>query len=122
MPPQRPKVVIVGAGFGGLEAAKALNGAPIELVLVDKQNHHCFQPLLYQVATAALSPADIAWPVRHILRSQENATVFMAEVIGIDGEARVVKTRAGAFPFDFLVIATGAMHSYFGHENWAAVA
>jgi NADH dehydrogenase len=78
--------------------------------------------VLYQVATAALSPADIAWPVRHILRSRENATVFMAEVIGIDGEACVVKTRAGAFSFDFLVIATGAMHSYFGHENWAAAA
>src|SRR6202051_2703453 len=119
---QRSRVVIIGAGFGGLSAAKALTGGPFNVTLVDRYNYHLFQPLLYQVATAALSPADIAWPVRHILRSQENATVFMAEVIGIDGEARVVKTRAGAFPFDFLVIATGAMHSYFGHENWAAVA
>jgi NADH dehydrogenase len=122
MPQPKTRVVILGAGFAGLEATKTLRRAPVEITLIDRHNYHCFQPLLYQVATAALSPADIAWPVRHILRSQENATVFMAEVIGIDGEARVVKTRAGAFPFDFLVIATGAMHSYFGHENWAAVA
>ena len=121
MPQPKTRVVILGAGFAGLEATKTLRRAPVEITLIDRHNYHCFQPLLYQVATAALSPADIAWPVRHILRSQENATVFMAEVIGIDGEARVVKTRAGAFPFDFLVIATGAMHSYFGHENWAAV-
>jgi NADH dehydrogenase len=122
MPQPKSRVVILGAGFAGLEAAKTLKRAPVEATLIDRHNYHCFQPLLYQVATAALSPADIAWPVRHILRSQENATVFMAEVIGIDGEARVVNTRAGAFPFDFLVIATGAMHSYFGHEKWAAVA
>jgi len=119
---QKTRVVILGAGFAGLEAAKTLKRAPVEITLIDRHNYHCFQPLLYQVATAALSPADIAWPVRHILRSQENATVFMAEVIGIDGDLRVVKTRAGEFPFDFLVIATGAVHSYFGHENWAAVA
>ena len=122
MPQPKTRVVILGAGFAGLEATKTLRCAPLEITLIDRHNYHCFQPLLYQVATAALSPADIAWPVRHILRSQENATVFMAEVIGIDSEARVVKTRAGVFPFDFLVIATGAMHSYFGHENWAAVA
>jgi NADH dehydrogenase len=122
MPQPKSRVVILGAGFAGLEAAKTLKRAPVEATLIDRHNYHCFQPLLYQVATAALSPADIAWPVRHILRSQENAIVFMAEVIGIDGEARVVNTRAGAFPFDFLVIATGAMHSYFGHEKWAAVA
>jgi NADH dehydrogenase len=119
---QRPRVVILGAGFAGLETTKRLSRAPVEITLIDRHNYHCFQPLLYQVATAALSPADIAWPVRHILRSQENATVLMAEVIGIDGEARIVKTRAGVFPFDFLVIATGAMHSYFGHDNWAAFA
>ena len=116
-----PKVVILGAGFGGLEAAKTLRRAPVEITLIDRHNYHCFQPLLYQVATAALSPADIAWPVRHILRSQENATVFMAEVVGIDAKTRIVKTQAGAFPFDFLVIATGAMHSYFGHQNWSAL-
>ena len=122
MPKLNPKVVIVGAGFGGLEAIKTLRRAPVEVTIIDRHNYHCFQPLLYQVATAALSPADIAWPVRHILRSQENATVFMAEVIGVDAKTRIVKTQAGVFPFDFLVIATGAMHSYFGHQNWSAFA
>jgi len=122
MPKLNHKVVILGAGFGGLEAAKTLRRAPVEITLIDRHNYHCFQPLLYQVATAALSPADIAWPVRHILRSQENAIVFMAEVIGLDAEARIVKTQAGIFPFDFLVIATEAMHSYFGHQNWSAFA
>ena len=122
MTQSNPKVVILGAGFGGLEATKTLRHAPVEINLIDRQNYHCFQPLLYQVATAALSPADIAWPIRHILRRQENATVFMAEVNGIDAQARVVKTRAGPFPFDFLVIATGAGNSYFGHDHWAEVA
>jgi NADH:ubiquinone reductase (H+-translocating) len=114
MPQSNPRVVILGAGFGGLEATKALRRAPVEITLIDRQNYHCFQPLLYQVATAALSPADIAWPIRHILRQQENATVFMAEVNGIDAGARIVNTKAGPFPFDFLVIATGARNSYFG--------
>src|SRR6202158_1343011 len=89
---QRPNVVIVGAGFGGIEAARALSRAAVDVTVVDRQNHHCFQPLLYQVATAALSPADVAWPIRHILRSQENATVFMADVTGIEAEARLVQT------------------------------
>jgi NADH dehydrogenase len=122
MPQSKPKVVILGAGFGGLEATKTLRRAPVEITLIDRQNYHCFQPLLYQVATAALSPADIAWPIRHILRRQENATVFMAEVDGIDTQARVVNTKAGPFSFDFLVIATGATNSYFGHHRWADVA
>ena len=122
MPQSSPRVVILGAGFGGLEATKALRRAPVEITLIDRQNYHCFQPLLYQVATAALSPADIAWPIRHILRLQENATVFMAEVNGIDAGARIVNTKAGLFPFDFLVIATGARNSYFGHEGWVEVA
>jgi len=122
MPQSSPRVVILGAGFGGLEATKALRRAPVEITLIDRQNYHCFQPLLYQVATAALSPADIAWPIRHILRLQENATVFMAEVNGIDAGARIVNTKAGPFPFDFLVIATGARNSYFGHEGWVEVA
>ena len=122
MPQSNPRVVILGAGFGGLEATKALRRAPVEITLIDRQNYHCFQPLLYQVATAALSPADIAWPIRHILRLQENATVFMAEVNGIDAGARIVNTKAGLFPFDFLVIATGARNSYFGHEGWVEVA
>lgn len=118
----KPRVVILGAGFGGLTAAEALGRAPVEITLIDRQNYHCFQPLLYQVATAALSPADIAWPIRHILRQQKNATVFMAEVTGIDATARVVNTQAGPFSFDFLVIATGARNSYFDHHHWAALA
>ena len=122
MPQQRPHVVIVGAGFGGLEAAKTLGRAPVAITLLDRQNYHCFQPLLYQVATAALSPAEVAWPIRHILRRQQNATVLMAEVNGIDAAARLVKTAAGDFPFDFLVVATGARESYFGHDEWIAFA
>lgn len=118
----RPRVVIVGAGFGGIEAARALARAPVDVTLIDRHNYHCFQPLLYQVATAALSPADIAWPVRSILRRQENLTVLMAEVTGVDTEARLVKAGAIALPYDYLVLATGATHSYFGHDEWAAVA
>src|SRR5437870_4608957 len=90
----RPKVVIIGAGFGGLAAATALVRAPVDITVIDRQNHHCFQPLLYQVATAALSPAEIAWPIRAILRHQRNATVLMAEVTGIDTANRRVQTSA----------------------------
>ena len=114
----RPKVVIVGAGFGGLEAAKALHRASVDVTLIDRQNFHCFQPLLYQVATAALSPADVAWPIRHILRSQGNVTVLMAEVSGIDTQAKRLQTTFGDITYDFLVLATGARHSYFGHDAW----
>ena len=106
------RVVILGAGFGGLEAARALARAPCEITLVDRHNHHLFQPLLYQVATAALSPGDIAWPIRAIFRRQRNLSVVMAEVTGIDTAARVV--RAGddlAIPYDALVLATGATHT-----------
>lgn len=122
MPQKRPRVVIIGAGFGGLECAKTLSRANVAITIIDRQNYHCFQPLLYQVATAALSPAEVAWPIRHILRRQRNVTVFMTEVTGIDTGERIVTTRSDAFPFDFLVIATGAMHSYFGHDEWAATA
>ena len=122
MAQERPKVVIVGAGFGGLVAAKTLAHAPVDVTLIDRQNYHCFQPLLYQVATAALSPAEIAWPIRHILRQQDNATVLMADVTGVDSAARLVQTSAGPMPYDYLVIATGAMHSYFGHDEWEPVA
>jgi NADH:ubiquinone reductase (H+-translocating) len=118
----KPKVVILGAGFGGLQATRTLRRAPVDITLIDRQNYHCFQPLLYQVATAALSPADVAWPIRHILREQKNATVLMAEVNGIDPVARTVSTNAGPFAFDFLVIATGARNSYFGHHHWAELA
>src|SRR6188472_602252 len=117
------KVVIVGAGFGGLEAAKALRHADAEVVVIDRHNHHCFQPLLYQVATATLSPADIAWPIRSILRGQTNATVLMAEVIGVDTAARQVLLRGtGPVEYDTLIVATGATHSYFGHDEWAEFA
>jgi NADH dehydrogenase len=104
------------------DALRIIFDSPVEITLIDRQNYHCFQPLLYQVATAALSPADIAWPIRHILRQQKNATVFMTEVNGIDGRARVVNTKAGPFSFDFLVIATGTRNSYFGYDRWAELA
>jgi NADH:quinone reductase (non-electrogenic) len=116
---ERPNVVIVGAGFGGIEAAKSLSRAAVDVTLIDRQNYHCFQPLLYQVATAALSPADIAWPIRHILRRQQNATVFMAEVTGVDLTAQRVQIAGDPIPYDYLVLATGATHSYFGHDEWA---
>ncbi len=114
-----PRIVIVGGGFGGLAAAKALAHAPAEVVLIDRQNHHLFQPLLYQVATAALSPADIAWPIRRILRHQSNARVLMAEVTGVDIERKQVLMDTRAEPYDYLVLATGATHAYFGHDDWA---
>jgi NADH dehydrogenase len=119
---RRAQVVIIGGGFGGLEAARTLRRANADITVVDRQNHHCFQPLLYQVATAALSPADVAWPIRHILRSQQNATVLMADVSGIDAQRKQVHTDFGDLPYDYLVIATGAMHSYFGHDEWSDVA
>ncbi len=122
MPQQRPKVVIVGAGFGGLEAAKTLSRAAVDVTVIDPQHHHCFQQLLYHVATAALSPADVAWPIRHILRKQENATVLMAEVRSIDTDQHVVHADSISVPYDYLVLATGATHSYFGHDEWAEVA
>src|SRR5437763_10793603 len=129
--PARPRVVIVGGGFGGLEAAKALCRAAADVILIDRQNHHCFQPLLYQVATAALSPADIAWPIRGILRGQQNARVILAEVTDIDVARKRVQALATdprmqaeriEIEYDFLVLATGSTHSYFGHDEWAGVA
>lgn len=116
------RVVIVGAGFGGLECAKALRRAQADVTVVDRENHHCFQPLLYQVATAALSPADIAWPIRHILRPQRNATVLMEDVRGVSPEKKCVQTQYGEIPYDYLVIATGSTHSYFGHDEWSRYA
>jgi NADH dehydrogenase len=119
----RNSIVIVGAGFGGLEAAKALAGADVALTLVDRKNHHCFQPLLYQVATASLSPADIAWPIRSILASQANTTVIMADVAGVDAASKKVLTAdGGAIPYDSLILATGATYSYFAHPEWASFA
>src|SRR5215469_8521208 len=122
MAPQRPRVVIAGAGFGGLEAAKSLRNSAADVIVIDRENHHCFQPLLYQVATAALSPADVAWPIRRILRKQKNATVLMAEIRNIDTGKRLVRADLVDVTYDFLVLATGATHSYFGHDEWAAAA
>jgi NADH dehydrogenase len=121
--PRRPRVIILGAGFGGLSAAKALRNAPCDVVVIDRRNYHLFQPLLYQVATAALSPADIASPIRSILSRQRNARVLMARVTGIDPERNVVQLEEGrAEPFDYLIVAIGARHAYFGHDDWAASA
>jgi NADH:ubiquinone reductase (H+-translocating) len=117
-----PRVVIVGGGFGGLTAAKALAGAPLEVTLLDRHNYHLFQPLLYQVATAALSPGDIASPIRGILSGQRNAAVMLAEVTGVDAERREVVCGARHIPFDYLVLATGARHAYFGNDGWEAYA
>jgi NADH dehydrogenase len=116
----RPQVVIVGAGFGGLTVARGLARAPVDVTLIDRQNHHLFQPLLYQVATAGLSPADIAWPVRHLVRDQPNTRVLMGEVTGVDPARGVVMLGDGPVSWDWLVLATGATHGYFGHDEWAA--
>ena len=113
-----PRIVIVGAGFAGLEAARTLADTAAEVTVIDRHNHHCFQPLLYQVATASLSPADIAWPIRAILRGQENVSVLMAEALGVDRSRRLLLTDSGEIPFDYLVVATGVTHSYFGHADW----
>jgi NADH:ubiquinone reductase (H+-translocating) len=117
-----PRIVIVGAGFAGLSAAKALARAPARIVVIDERNYHLFQPLLYQVATAGLSPADIAAPIRGILRRQKNAHVMLGSVTGIDVAGRAVILRERAVPYDYLIVATGARHAYFGHDEWAAVA
>jgi NADH dehydrogenase len=112
-------VLILGGGFGGLAAARALASAPVEVVLLDRNNHHLFQPLLYQVATAGLSPAEIASPIRRILWRQANARVELAEATGIDPAARRVRLADGEVSYDYLVLATGTTHSYFGHADWA---
>lgn len=116
----RKTVVIVGAGFGGLAAAKAFRGADVEVVLIDRTNHHLFQPLLYQVATAALSPADIATASRTLLKGQKNVTVLMGEVTAVDAAAKCVRLKDGPDqPYDWLILATGAAYSFFGHPEWA---
>jgi NADH dehydrogenase len=121
MGPQRKRVVIVGGGFGGLYAAKALAGKPVDVTLVDRKNHHTFQPLLYQVATAVLSPGEIAEPLRRILRGAANVEVILGEVVGFDLDARHVKLNRGEeLAYDSLIVAAGARHSYFGHDDWAA--
>ena len=116
----RPKIVIIGCGFGGLEATKALREADVDITLIDRQNHHLFQPLLYQVATAGLTAPAIAEPIRRIFRDQRNVKVLMADVIGLDAANSTVKLSDGqALPYDHLIVAAGATHSYFGHDDWA---
>jgi NADH dehydrogenase len=123
VPRQKPRVVIVGAGFGGLEAAKKLACKDVHVTVIDRTNHHLFQPLLYQVATAALSPADIAAPIRAVLSKCKNIEVILAEVRSVDVDARKVKMSDGTeLDYDFLVLATGARHSYFGHDEWEKLA
>lgn len=120
----RPRVVIVGAGFAGLNAAKALRRVPVDVTIVDRRNFHLFQPLLYQVATAALNPSDIAYPIRSVFRRQENVeAILMAEVVDIDTSSRSITLDDGsALEYDYLMLATGAAHSYFGHDEWEDLA
>jgi NADH:quinone reductase (non-electrogenic) len=117
-----PHVVIIGGGFGGLYAAKALKGAPVRVTVLDRRNHHLFQPLLYQVATAALSPGDIASPIRWILRHQSNVEVLLADVVAIDTAHRRLVLADGDMDYDFLIVAPGATHAYFGHDEWRSIA
>ena len=114
----RPRIVIIGAGFGGLFAAQALARATADITIVDRHNYHLFQPLLYQVATAGLPPSDVAWPVRAILRRQRNATVLLGEVTAIDTTRNEVAIGERTLPYDYLVVAPGSTHSYFGHDDW----
>ena len=119
VPDSRPHVVIIGGGFGGLNAAKALRKAPVRVTVVDKRNFHLFQPLLYQVATASLSPSDIAYPIRSILRKQANVTVLLDNVSAIDTERQSVTLDAGELSYDFLIVAAGSQGTWFGHDEWA---
>ena len=115
----RHHVVVVGAGFGGLETVHRLAGAPVRITVVDERNHHLFQPLLYQVATASLAPSEIAWPIRHLLRSRPEVTTLLATAVGVDAKVRRVLLEDGSsLSYDTLVLATGARHAYFGHDDW----
>jgi NADH:ubiquinone reductase (H+-translocating) len=119
----RYRVVIVGGGFGGLEAVNGLAGSPVSITLVDQRNYHLFQPLLYQVATASLATSEIAWPIRYLVRNRPAVTTMLATVVGVDaGERRVLLDDGSSLPYDTLILATGARHSYFGHEEWEAFA
>jgi len=122
--PARPRVVIIGGGFGGLYAARSLKRAPVDVTVIDRTNHHLFQPLLYQVATATLAPTDIIAPIRYLLRKQRNTRVLLAEVTGIDLSQRAVLCDDGALsvPYDYLIVAAGSRHSYFGHADWEKIA
>ena len=117
-----PRVVIIGAGFGGLEAARALAKLPVKVTVIDRKNHHTFQPLLYQVATAGISPGEIAAPIRWILRGRRKVEVLLGEVVGFDLSRKIVKLPDLDIPYDYLIVAAGATHSYFGHEEWEPLA
>ncbi len=113
------RVVIVGAGFGGLQATFGLRGAPVSITLIDRRNHHLFQPLLYQVATASLATSEIAWPIRYLLRDRPEVTTLFATVTGVDPNNKQVLLEDGdAVPYDTLILATGVRHAYFGHDEW----
>src|SRR5215472_12493959 len=112
-----PRVVVIGAGFAGINAAKALSRAPVHVTVVDRKNHHTFQPLLYQVALAVLSPAEIASPIRNVLRRAPNMEVLLGEVTGFDLQRRLVRIDSIELPYDYLVVASGATHAYFGHDE-----
>jgi len=118
----RPRVVVIGGGFGGLSAVRTLHSAAVDVLLIDRGNHHTFQPLLYQVATAGLAAPSIAGPLRHILRGQRNATVLLGEARGIDVAGKTVDVDGVAHSYDFLIVATGSTHAYFGHDEWARYA
>jgi NADH:quinone reductase (non-electrogenic) len=115
----RPKVVIVGGGFGGLAAVKAIRGAPVDVTLVDRRNHHLFQPLLYQVATTSLGPSEIAWPIRQLVHRRQDVTTVFGKLVGVNTAGRFVQLADGtSLPYDYLILATGARHAYFGHDDW----
>jgi NADH dehydrogenase len=118
--PTKPhRVVIVGAGFGGLETAFGLAGSPVEITMIDRRNHHLFQPLLYQVATASLATSEIAWPIRYLLRDRHEVTTLFANVNGVDAaNKRVLLEDGDTVPYDTLILATGARHAYYGHDEW----
>ncbi|TIU71398.1 MAG: NAD(P)/FAD-dependent oxidoreductase, partial [Mesorhizobium sp.] len=115
----RHHVVVVGAGFGGLELTRALAGVPVRITMIDKRNHHLFQPLLYQVATTSLATSEVAWPIRHLLRRRKDVTTLLGTVTGVDRAGKRVLLQDGSsVPYDTLVLATGARHAYFGHDEW----
>ena len=115
----KPKIVVVGGGFGGLAAIKELKGVDADITLIDRRNHHLFQPLLYQVATTSLGPSEIAWPIRQLVHRREEVTTLLGSVVGVDTAAKRVRLEGGrAVPFDYLILATGAQHAYFGHDDW----
>src|SRR6202142_437582 len=119
---KKPKVVIVGAGFGGLTAAREVARLPVGFTVLDRKNHHTFQPLLYQVATAGLSPGEIAAPIRWILRDRSNVEVLLEEAVHFDLDRKQIVTAAQAIDFDYLILASGATHAYFGHDEWETLA